>query len=164
MRKWAAVILVAVLLCGCATLTPEQQATLKKLESDIKEASGQVERIYNMQADIRQQYKDGTITAEKAVVWLAELQTEAKQATDNLQALLTDYQELKAQGVPWYHTVWALIATALSIYSGKKGLGLLGALRLAVGAIEKGGDQGEIKARIARAGNSVINKEAAKIS
>lgn len=163
MWKWL-IVIALVLFCGCATLTPEQQATIDKLEADITLTSRQVERIYNLQADVRQQYKDGQITAEKAVVWLAQLQVEGKQASANLQKLLTDYKNLKEQGVPWYHQVWAVVSSILAVYLGKKSFGLSSAIGLLTNSIEKGGDQKAIKARIARAGNKVVNAAAAKVS
>lgn len=123
---------------GCVALTSAQQAKMDKLQADLKAAAGQVKRIYDLQADVRQKYKDGELDAVEAVGILAELQEEARHALANYEKLQQDYKDLKGEGIPWYHWLWAIASTIATAFLGKEHFALKGIAGLFIGAVEKG--------------------------
>ena len=123
---------------GCVALTSAQQAKMDKLQSDLKAAADQVKRIYDLQASVRQKYKDGELDAVEAVGILTELQEEAQHALANYEKLQQDYKDLKGEGIPWYHWLWAVASTIAAAFLGKEHFALKGIAGLFVGAVEKG--------------------------
>jgi hypothetical protein len=168
-------LLFAVLACvafvGCVALTPEQQETLEQLSRDIKDThaeaevvAAQIERVYILQQEVREQYEKGELTPEAAMKRLAELGKEAKEAAAHYAflkekggSLLNDYKKLKEQGVPWYYTAWTIISSIAALWLGKSAFGLKGALADVIRGVEKGGDVLTKKA-IAGASNGIVTR------
>ncbi len=162
---------MALLAAGCVALTPEQQETLDRLSADIREThaeaekvAAQIERVYILQQEVREQYEKGELTPEAAMKRLAELGKEAKEAAAHYAflkekggSLLNDYKKLKEQGVPWYYTAWTIISSIAALWLGKSAFGLKGALADVIRGVEKGGDVLTKKA-IAGASNGIVTK------
>lgn len=156
------VLLLAVF--GCAALTSAQQAKLDKMQADLKTAAEQVRRIYDLQADVRQKYKDGELGAVEAVGVLAELQEEAQHALANYEKLQQDYRDLKGSGIPWYHWLWTVASTIAAAWFGKEKFALIDGIGLLIRSVEKSKDVASVKKKVADAGNERVNRLVRKLT
>lgn len=166
----------ALAIIGCA-LTPEQAKKLDEFEKNIsavteesKAVAEQIKRLYLLQQEVREQYKKGELTPEVAMKRIEELSKEAKEAAEHYafleekgKALVADYKELKDQGVPWYQTAWAIVASVVAAYFGKSTFGLKGAVTALIRGVEKGNHK-PTKEAIAKTSNGIVTKYVDKLT
>lgn len=143
------VALLCLLIVGCMSLTPKQQAQLDRLEAEIEAGRLESQRIYDAIADARQKWKDGKLTADEAIALLDSLYEQSKRVAERVVSLQVEYKKTKDAGVPWYYILWGVISTAAAA-------ALKGATNDLIGGVEKGGDKGTKKA-VAGFGNILVN-------
>jgi len=169
--------LLCLLVMSCVALNPEQQEALNKLQAnidsiqaEIESTAEQIQRIYKKQADVREQLKNGELSAADAAQLLLDLSEEAKEALAHYNALkiestnaIAEFKKLKESGVPWYQTVGLILWGLVTAYLGKEKFTLGYVVSGMVNAIEYGKDKAGIKKKCKALGSPAINKAVLKL-
>jgi hypothetical protein len=131
-------ILLAVLLCACAQLTPEQQAELSTLRAQNLAALEKGQALAHDLAQARQDFAAGKLTQEK----LADVTLRATEGIAEARKAYEDTArkaaELQKQGVPPWQTIW------------EGGLGQIAISLAGAWLLAKQGDKGAVKDALAK--------------
>ena len=149
MARIVIVVFLCLLFVGCISLTPAQEAKLDRLEKAVETGLLESARIYALQADVRQKWQDGELTADEAIKLLDSLCEQGKRVAERVASLQAEYKETKESGVPWYHIIWGVVSTTAAVF-------LKGAVNDMMGGVEKAGDK-KTKEAIAGYGNRLVN-------
>ena len=160
MRLFFLIPLFCIVGCG---LTPQQQSKMNELNQTIKEAVAQGDRVEAQIKEIRQKIKDKQIDLNQGAIIIKNLIDEGVAAYEKKVKAETAIKVLKDQGVSnWaigLNAGWALLTAVLGVMSKRR----KEAVETLVTAIEKHESSKDIKAKVAKAKNPLIDALARKI-
>jgi len=168
MHRTMLVAVVVLALAGC--LPPEQQARVEAIRLELMDISQTAEELWPKLAELNRKIADvyEAITQKrlpieegKALIesYMAEkdfLIARGRELQESAEALKTELEALRAEGVPWWRIAGVIVLALLTGGAGIKMRTTANVLGAVIRGVEKAGDQAVKKAIAAEAGNAGV--------